>query len=823
MQIIKTGFMRSCTIFVLVYIGNKEQGGSMRSKTFTLLCCVLFAGNMAEALASEVKISQTREKAYLPYLQVGGTGFFNVSRAKGATGADLFLPLWQDDAAKHLLFNHLRVFDRFGKAFEGNIHLGYRYLDSERQHIYGFYGAFDRKRSDYGHYYNQLTFGVESWFNKVFIGANGYCPIGNRGKSVNITNERAYQDRIQNNIWLTKDNKYERVMGGGDAEVGYEFIEGLVGYVGGYYFKGTNTEHLYGPRARLTFDWALENRKILNIFDKLGVEFGVQRDNPRGTTYYTNVNLRIGLSKQTNQLKGVARHMVDLVRRDPDIVTIDNTVQERELLRDSQGKVVKIKVLEGDAEGMITEADFNEALEDPEYGLIAIDGELGELTHAPTITGHKELILGDTLEIRSPYTGKALKVDLGSAREKSGKERKHGISKQATAKLVEHYDVIYDPSNGDAESSPLLVLVPKQKPQPIPEETVEPAKTDVTIVESLIQQEAQEPKETQEPTQEEEQPRKFRTHLEELRSRKLFQQTIVPKTEETGDEKLEVELEPIIEQSISNPDSIVQKVTPKLKMVLITPIAPKTPSNIPVSTTMYHDKDKSNTNEDPTSVQPKEAELSQNEELSPNETAHNNSSSGLILQVGKWCYKHPVRVIAIGSAVAVTSAIILTPTATIVATAAGAIPVATVAYNKLRQQSSRGISKIKGGIATATGAITTWWYQNSDRGSSTDIPMTSAQQELVEHYLKPVVEQTVLRGDPAIMVPISETIYEVTNEMPIVPEAPATLIESTMETLNKFEINPGKIVDTCTNFFKAAFPSLFTVSKEDALNYDDLV
>ena len=147
----------------------------MRSKALMLLCCVSCAGSMAEVLAKdeseviasnkhrvhEVEVSQNSSKTYLPYLQLGGMGVFNSNQTGSATGADLFLPLWQDAVAQHLVFNHLRLFDRSGKSFEGNAHLGYRFLDPDRQRIYGFYGAFDRKRSDLGNYYNQLTFGVE--------------------------------------------------------------------------------------------------------------------------------------------------------------------------------------------------------------------------------------------------------------------------------------------------------------------------------------------------------------------------------------------------------------------------------------------------------------------------------------------------------------------------------------------------------------------------------------------------------------------------------------------------------------------------------------
>ncbi|MBU0744122.1 MAG: hypothetical protein KKE11_01965, partial [Gammaproteobacteria bacterium] len=79
--------------------------------------------------------------------------------------------------------------------------------------------------------------------------------------------------------------------------------------------------------------FALENgKKILGIFDKLGLEAGVQRDKPRGTTWYLSANFRIGaMPGKNSDLDGVARHMVDLVRRDVDLVSQSYVKTDRTL------------------------------------------------------------------------------------------------------------------------------------------------------------------------------------------------------------------------------------------------------------------------------------------------------------------------------------------------------------------------------------------------------------------------------------------------------------------------------------------------------------
>ncbi|EKE01812.1 MAG: hypothetical protein ACD_21C00049G0002 [uncultured bacterium] len=118
-------------------------------------------------------------------------------------------------------------------------------------------------------------------------------------------------------------------MPGVDAEVGYELRDGLVGYVGGYYFGANNVSTVCGPRARVTYDWSLASgRRILGVFDKVGLEAGVQNDKPRGTIAYLSANVRVGWLPQKHEvLQGVSRHMVDPVRRDIDIVSGDNTTQ----------------------------------------------------------------------------------------------------------------------------------------------------------------------------------------------------------------------------------------------------------------------------------------------------------------------------------------------------------------------------------------------------------------------------------------------------------------------------------------------------------------
>lgn len=278
-----------------------------------------------------------KQVTYLPYLQVSGTKFFHGS-SSWATGLDLFFPLWQQELNK-LLYSSLRVYDRSGPSFECNLHLGYREILQDKI-LLGGYLAFDRRRADNDKCFNQLVFGTGNWWGKVFIGGNYYQPIGKKFSITGLHREVGGQIKY-NNEFITVEELYDLMRGneskaarGFDAELGYEFVPGLVGYAGGYYFKATGLPEVTGPRVSLSYN--LLNRegkgwlKGIGV-EGLGVEFGVQHDTPRGWMGYANVKLKLGLAGTNSRLEGLSRHMVDLPRRDVDIVVVDNVVTLKNL------------------------------------------------------------------------------------------------------------------------------------------------------------------------------------------------------------------------------------------------------------------------------------------------------------------------------------------------------------------------------------------------------------------------------------------------------------------------------------------------------------
>lgn len=270
--------------------------------------------------SSKKELPLTKEAKYLPYLELGGMKHFNQYQ-KGAGVYDLFIPLWQ--TSKRLFFTDLRIFDRAGKSFEGNVHVGYRQLNLDNQEIFGIYSAFDRRRTEKGNYFNQLTLGGEYWSHNWFIGGNFYHPIGKKKRYIG---GRVETKQFGKQIHITEEKKHEQALLGIDGELGYSFMENLTGYIGGYYFSSSETKTILGPKIRLTYDCIpRQGKRFLGIFDGLSFEAGAQRDKPRGMNGYVGVRLKVGLTSEekNSNLSKTERHMIELVRRDPDIVIGD--------------------------------------------------------------------------------------------------------------------------------------------------------------------------------------------------------------------------------------------------------------------------------------------------------------------------------------------------------------------------------------------------------------------------------------------------------------------------------------------------------------------
>ena len=304
---------------------------------------------VAVDLASKAKSSKDDKLLfsgyhYYPYLEIGANSYFHQKTSKVAGVYDFFVPLLQDK--EQLFFADFRIFDRDGSSFEGNLHLGVRSANFEKNNLWGGYLAFDQRRSNNRHRFRQLTMGLENWHGSWFIGGNCYQPIGKR--QYNSWRLRSINEKPLEIVEYT-----ERALAGMDAQVGYSFNDRFSGYLGGYYFHSKDQQDLIGPKINLSYRYDKESGKLFKIIDELSLELGAQYDQVRGGSAYLGAKLRFGLSDKLNPA-GFARHFTELVRRDPDIV-LTNLIVNKITVQTTK-KVNKLLVAEAEKPGGGSEA-----------------------------------------------------------------------------------------------------------------------------------------------------------------------------------------------------------------------------------------------------------------------------------------------------------------------------------------------------------------------------------------------------------------------------------------------------------------------------------
>ena len=245
---------------------------------------------------------------------------------------DLFVPLAQD--ARTLLFTDLRIHTDDDGGNEGNFGLGLRRMYASDWNL-GAYAYYDRKRTEFGNYFNQATLGVEALGRDFDFRANAYLPFGELEKFVGATRGGSFASIVGTAVQVTTLGdtlSEERALKGFDAEIGWrvpvwpvEENKALRLYAGLFHFDDDIVDAVTGPRfrAELTMyevPYLPEDSRLM-----LGAEF--LDDNVRGSQGFATARLRIPLQPERNgsPLNWQERRMTDYVVRDVDIVTQTQT------------------------------------------------------------------------------------------------------------------------------------------------------------------------------------------------------------------------------------------------------------------------------------------------------------------------------------------------------------------------------------------------------------------------------------------------------------------------------------------------------------------
>ncbi|MBT5390437.1 MAG: hypothetical protein HOL16_07040 [Alphaproteobacteria bacterium] len=262
----------------------------------------------------------------------------------------LRMPLTQNNNS--MLFTDFRFVADTKDEAEGNFGLGYRFIQGDW--IYGGYGFFDRRKSQFGKYFSQITVGAEALSTTWEGRLNGYIPLSSR-KLVNTTRVETGETRFigfNQFISIADENTYDVPLGGGDAEVGYQLIEGLRFYGGGYHFVGKDAPSITGVRTRLTYD----------VTEWLRLEGDAQTDNIRNAVYFAGVRVTVPLGDVAkSKLTSVDRLMDRPIVRDVDIVVVKSNNKGEGILTKLPGEVLFLK----EAENAVAPLDADGSAEKP--------------------------------------------------------------------------------------------------------------------------------------------------------------------------------------------------------------------------------------------------------------------------------------------------------------------------------------------------------------------------------------------------------------------------------------------------------------------------
>ena len=234
---------------------------------------------------------------------------------------DLFVPLVQD--ARTLWFGNLRARFDDESSSEGNLGAGVRRMMDGGWNL-GAYGYVDRRKTELGNKYSQVTLGGEALGRDWDFRANAYLPTGTKVRDAGSTETASI---AANTLTVTSVTREERALKGFDAEVGWrvplfgiEDARQLRVYAGGYRFKD-EVAKVAGPRLRAELAMA----EVPGLWRGAELTGGleVQDDDIRGRQTFLTVRLRVPLGGDkvpTAKLNWQERRMTAPVLRDVDVV-----------------------------------------------------------------------------------------------------------------------------------------------------------------------------------------------------------------------------------------------------------------------------------------------------------------------------------------------------------------------------------------------------------------------------------------------------------------------------------------------------------------------
>lgn len=268
-------------------------------------------------------LAQDRDRPR-PALKPRVEGNLRAGTERSIAMTEFWVPLAQDNAAGSVIYGDARFMGDDKENNEFNLGVGYRKIVTDipvlGNGVAGVHGWIDRRHTERGATFNQITTGAE-WHGESFdIKANAYIPlsdekthgVGTGTSAPYLAGSGIFYDI--NNFTVT-----EEAQPGFDLELGLN-VSGIVDnfadsariYAGAYHFNGDKTDNVTGWRTRVASD-------ITQDF-QIGARF--QRDDERGSQGFLEATIRFPFgNKQSYRSQGLYARLDESPERDIDIVT----------------------------------------------------------------------------------------------------------------------------------------------------------------------------------------------------------------------------------------------------------------------------------------------------------------------------------------------------------------------------------------------------------------------------------------------------------------------------------------------------------------------
>jgi trimeric autotransporter adhesin len=252
----------------------------------------------------------------------------------GTTRLEGFLPLRQT-AGENITFLEGDFLIDNDANLGGNLVLGHRFYDANRDRIWGGYLAADQRQTDHNSFY-QLGLGLES-LGRIDVRVNGYLPLGDRS---DLLNESSFDSGTRTttgfsgNLLVLANERtrrtsqlWETALGGFDAEIGGRILRwddgDLRAYGGLYYYGGPNSDDSWGWRLRLE----------AHPIDQIMLGAMLQNDELFGTNLAVSVGLSWPRVRPQSEVETVATRLGEPVLRSPTIVVNQQENVEEQIER----------------------------------------------------------------------------------------------------------------------------------------------------------------------------------------------------------------------------------------------------------------------------------------------------------------------------------------------------------------------------------------------------------------------------------------------------------------------------------------------------------